>query len=270
MGGLGRLWAAYSGLTAVAVGINVVVAPFYADRVGPVWDAINWFMAPAVLGTLIVYTREKLRPAPADGADLRRYANVSVGFYAALVMTGLVLLELVHGVGGHGRDRVVDVRERAVHRRHRLGRGPPVAELPRRLTESRNQPWPGSAQRFRSLSTLSKIAHHSANGTTSGQRVSRAPSARGAVCGRDRNRYGYRRRPPRHGAHPACSVPTHVDRFRGRSVGRAGVGGAPPARRSSASPPSRTSAITPSLASGESATGLRKRVSWSGSRRSTA
>ena len=58
MNALGKLWAAYSGLTAAAVGINVVIAPLYADRVGAVWDAFNWFMAPAALGALIVYARE--------------------------------------------------------------------------------------------------------------------------------------------------------------------------------------------------------------------
>ena len=85
-----RVLGAYSLVVAAVVGLFFFITPLYDDgSTGyPTWTLLNWFMAPAVLITCVASLNWKLALSKAGGgnADLKRYLEVNVLFYGALVL----------------------------------------------------------------------------------------------------------------------------------------------------------------------------------------
>ncbi len=86
-----RILGAYSLVTAAVVGVFFFITPLYDDgSTGyPTWTLLNWFMAPAVLISFVASLNWKLglRKADDGNADLKRYLEVNVLFYSALVLS---------------------------------------------------------------------------------------------------------------------------------------------------------------------------------------
>lgn len=86
-----RLLAAYLVAIATAVALHFIFASFYRDAVdtGQLWNILNWFMAVAVLVTLIVryLGKVKLDRQGSDGSVTRKYLEVNAALYLAAVLT---------------------------------------------------------------------------------------------------------------------------------------------------------------------------------------
>ncbi len=76
--------------TTVAVFANLILTPVYHDGGAdyPVWEAINWFMAPATLIALVVGYMRKRAQAGEEPAVVE-YVRVSFAFYGAVVLAML-------------------------------------------------------------------------------------------------------------------------------------------------------------------------------------
>ena len=73
------------GVITIAVAFHFIFSTFYPDSVdvGQVWDILDWFMAFAVLVTLVLaYMRKKNMTS--DSMDAKTYIRVNVAFYSAL------------------------------------------------------------------------------------------------------------------------------------------------------------------------------------------
>lgn len=81
-----RILGAYLLIMAAVVGVFFFITPLYDDgSTGyPTWTLLNWFMAPAVLISCVASLNWKLA---LSNADLKRYLEVNVLFYSALIMT---------------------------------------------------------------------------------------------------------------------------------------------------------------------------------------
>ena len=80
-----RPLAVILGVITLAVAFHFIFSTFYPDSVdvGQVWDVLDWFMAFAVVVTLVLaYLRKKNMSS--DAMDSRMYVRVNVVFYSAL------------------------------------------------------------------------------------------------------------------------------------------------------------------------------------------
>lgn len=80
-----RPLAAILGVITIAVAFHFIFSTFYPDSVdvGQVWDILDWFMAFAVLVTLVLaYMRKKNMTS--DSMDSKMYVRVNLVFYSAL------------------------------------------------------------------------------------------------------------------------------------------------------------------------------------------
>ena len=84
---INRLLITYLLATAIAVGLHFVFAAFYQDAVdtGKMWEILDWFMAAAVLISLVVWYISKidLDQNRSDNTVSRRYLEVNAGLFAA-------------------------------------------------------------------------------------------------------------------------------------------------------------------------------------------
>ena len=85
-----RLLITYLFATAIAVGLHFVFAAFYQDAVdtGKMWEILDWFMAAAVLISLVVWYNSKidLDQNRSDKTVSRRYLEVNAGLFAATLL----------------------------------------------------------------------------------------------------------------------------------------------------------------------------------------
>ncbi|MXY21600.1 MAG: hypothetical protein F4Y49_09750 [Dehalococcoidia bacterium] len=80
-----RPLAVILGVITIAVAFHFIFSTFYPDSVdvGQVWDILDWFMAFAVLVTLVLaYMRKKNMTS--DSMDAKMYVRVNLVFYSAL------------------------------------------------------------------------------------------------------------------------------------------------------------------------------------------
>lgn len=83
-----RLLAVYLILTGIAVAAHFVAVPWYhpgGSEPYPIWEALDWLMAAAILIALAALFAAKRRVAGQD-APLREYLSVNILFYATLVI----------------------------------------------------------------------------------------------------------------------------------------------------------------------------------------
>ena len=87
-----RLLSVYLILTGIAVAVHFVAVPWYhpgGSEPYPIWEALDWLMAVAILIALAGLFVAKRRFARQD-APLREYLSVNILFYATLII-GLLL-----------------------------------------------------------------------------------------------------------------------------------------------------------------------------------
>ena len=86
-----KLLAAAFWLLAAAVALHFMFTPFYdgAADPGQIWDILNWFMAVAVSGALVLhYLRKRTLDSQSDdGAVTRGYLEANLALYASVVLT---------------------------------------------------------------------------------------------------------------------------------------------------------------------------------------
>ena len=89
-----RILSVFLVATATAVALNLILTPVYHDGSSeyPIWKIINWFMAAAVVGTLVVgYQRRRaLRSAEVRTVE---YLRTSLAYYGAIVLAMLFFWE---------------------------------------------------------------------------------------------------------------------------------------------------------------------------------
>ena len=81
-----RVAGAYIVLVGAAVGLHFVFTPFYHSGGGPftAWHVMNWFIAPAVLATVVGSYFLKSRMDRNGAVDIRRYLEDNSAFYGAV------------------------------------------------------------------------------------------------------------------------------------------------------------------------------------------
>ncbi len=86
-----RVAAAYVVLVGIAVAIHFIVTPFYhaGDAPFTLWRYMNWFIAPAVLITVVASYAGKRRMDGEGSSDLKRYLEVNTVFYG-VVAAGII------------------------------------------------------------------------------------------------------------------------------------------------------------------------------------
>ena len=76
--------------TTIALGLHFVFAAFYQDAVdtGKMWEILDWFMAAAVLISLVVWYNGKidLDQNRSDNTVSRRYLEVNAGLFATTLL----------------------------------------------------------------------------------------------------------------------------------------------------------------------------------------
>ena len=87
---LNRLLAVYLVLTAFAVFFNLILTPLYHDGSSdyPVWQILNWFMAAAVVLSLIVNFRRRFAIGDWRYTDIENLL-VSTTYFAAIALAML-------------------------------------------------------------------------------------------------------------------------------------------------------------------------------------
>lgn len=83
-----RLLSVYLILTGIAVAVHFVAVPWYhpgGSEPYPIWEALDWLMAIAILIALAGLFVAKRRFAGQD-APLREYFSVNILFYATLII----------------------------------------------------------------------------------------------------------------------------------------------------------------------------------------
>lgn len=83
---VGRIIGAFNVLAAVVVFFNVVTGHAELWETGALWDYINPVMALAIVISLLVNLRRKMA-LPDDDTVSRTYLEVSVLFYASIILT---------------------------------------------------------------------------------------------------------------------------------------------------------------------------------------
>ena len=86
---LQRVLGAYAMVIALAVAVNFIITPFIFDGKDgyPIWDVLDFFMAAAILIVFAASCWDMWRLCKeGDEADLKRYINVNVAFFAASVL----------------------------------------------------------------------------------------------------------------------------------------------------------------------------------------
>ena len=82
-----RIVAAYIGLIGIAIVVHFLITPFYdpgAYARYTAWEVMHWFMAPAMLLTLIVSYANKRRTDKDEDADLKPYLEANSVFYGSV------------------------------------------------------------------------------------------------------------------------------------------------------------------------------------------
>ncbi len=90
MSTLKRILAVILVAIAIVVAVNWMITPVYHDGSAeyPVWKVVNWFMAFAVIVSLLVnFTRKRaLGNGRADSPITREYLEANLAFYASLLL----------------------------------------------------------------------------------------------------------------------------------------------------------------------------------------
>ena len=84
-----RAAAAYLVLLASAVAVNFIITPLYhpgGDEPFTVWEILNWFMAVGMVIALAASYVDKRRVDRDGSADIRRYIEANLAFYAAVLV----------------------------------------------------------------------------------------------------------------------------------------------------------------------------------------
>ena len=84
-----RAAAAYLVLLAVVIAVNFIITPLYhpgGDEPFTVWEILNWFMAVGMVIALAASYVDKRRVDGDASADVKRYIEANVVFYATVVV----------------------------------------------------------------------------------------------------------------------------------------------------------------------------------------
>ena len=89
-----RFLAAYLVVTAFAVFFNLILTPVYHDGSPdyPVWDIINWFMAAAVIISLVINFRRRFAIGDWRYSDLENLL-ISTTYFASIALAMLFFWE---------------------------------------------------------------------------------------------------------------------------------------------------------------------------------
>ena len=89
-----RLLAIFLVATAVATALNLILTPVYhnGSAAYPVWEILNWFLAAAVLVSLVVSILRRLA-LRSEKASTLEYVRTSMTFYGAIALTMLFFWE---------------------------------------------------------------------------------------------------------------------------------------------------------------------------------
>ena len=89
-----RLLAVFLVATAVATALNLILTPVYhnGSAAYPVWEILNWFLAAAVLVSLVVSILRRLA-LRSEKASTLEYVRTSMTFYGAIALTMLFFWE---------------------------------------------------------------------------------------------------------------------------------------------------------------------------------
>ena len=89
-----RLLAIFLMATAIATALNLILTPVYHNGSPeyPVWEILNWFMAAAVLVSLVVSILRRLALRSEKTSTLE-YVRTSMTFYGAIALTMLFFWE---------------------------------------------------------------------------------------------------------------------------------------------------------------------------------
>ena len=89
MSTLVRAVAAYLVLVGVVVAVNFVLTPVYhpgGDEPFTVWETLNWFMAAAMVLTLVSSYTYKRRIDKDESADVKRFIEANTVFHVTIVV----------------------------------------------------------------------------------------------------------------------------------------------------------------------------------------
>ena len=84
-----RAVAAYLVLVGVLVAVNFVLTPVYhpgGDEPFTVWETLNWFMAAAMVLTLVSSYAYKRRVDSDESADVKRFIEANTVFHVTIVV----------------------------------------------------------------------------------------------------------------------------------------------------------------------------------------
>ena len=84
-----RAVAAYLVLVGVVVAVNFVLTPVYhpgGDEPFTVWETLNWFMAAAMVLTLVSSYAYKRRIDKDESADVKRFIEANTVFHVTIVV----------------------------------------------------------------------------------------------------------------------------------------------------------------------------------------
>ena len=84
-----RAVAAYLVLVGAAVAVNFVLTPVYhpgGDEPFTVWETLNWFMAAAMVLTLVFSYAYKRRIDNDESADVKRFIEANTVFHVTIVV----------------------------------------------------------------------------------------------------------------------------------------------------------------------------------------
>ena len=86
---LARAVAAYLVLVGAAVAVNFVLTPVYhpgGDEPFTLWEILNWFMAAAIVLTLVSSYAYKRRIDNDESADVKRFIEANTVFHVTVVV----------------------------------------------------------------------------------------------------------------------------------------------------------------------------------------
>ena len=84
-----RAVAAYLVLMGAVIAVNFVLTPVYhpgGDEPFTVWETINWFMAAAIVLTLVFSYTYKRRIDKDESADVKRFIEANTVFHVTIVV----------------------------------------------------------------------------------------------------------------------------------------------------------------------------------------
>ena len=120
-----RAVAAYLVLIGAVIAVNFVLTPVYhpgGDEPFTVWETLNWFMAAAMVLTLVFSYQYKRRIDKDESADVKRFIEANTVFHVTIVVFLLFFFKLVQQPIPQQRARRASVDDRRHSDAHRPGR----------------------------------------------------------------------------------------------------------------------------------------------------